>query len=258
MWHHKQRALSFGGDACRYDRARPGYPADLVSDLMRDAPTRVLDVGCGTGKAGLLFAACGCQVVGVEPDPAMAAVAADQGGLAVEVTTFEEWDPRGRTFDLVISGQAWHWVNPHAGLRKAADVLVDNGRLAVFWNRAFHDDAVRAGLDGIYERVAPDISAVSVVRGAVPDTQLGHDMGIDGHSDLALETSRTYHWDLRYGRAQYLDLLQTHSDHLILSADVLQVLLAEIGALIDRLGGHLVVHYRTTLRTAVRVPRDRS
>jgi SAM-dependent methyltransferase len=266
MWRHRQRALSFGADARRYDRARPGYPAGLVSDLMRDAPRRVLDVGCGTGKAGLQFAARGCQVVGVEPDPGMAAVAAEQddrggspppvgGDLTVEVATFEEWDPRGRTFDLVISGQAWHWVDPQAGPRK---VLVDGGRLAAFWNRASYDDAVRADLDAIYERVAPSISTVSVVRGAVPDAQLGHDLGIDGHRDFAPGASRIYHWDLNYTRAQYLDLLQTHSDHLMLPADVLEELLTEIGALIDRLGGHLAVRYRTTLRTAVRVPRDRS
>lgn len=275
MWRHRQRALSFGADARRYDRARPGYPRELVSDLMRDGPRRVLDVGCGTGKASLLFAARGCQVVGVEPDPAMAAVAAASappvggdppgeggasappvgGDLTVEVTTFEDWDPRGRTFDLVISGQAWHWVDPDAGLRKAADVLVDGGRLAAFWNRAFYDDATRADLDGIYERVAPEISAVSVVRGAAPDAQLGHALGVDGHRDFVPEAVRIHYWDLTYTRAQYLDLIQTHSDHLMLPADVLRALLAEIGALIDRRGGHLGVRYRTTLHTAVRPPR---
>jgi SAM-dependent methyltransferase len=47
----RRRALSFGEDAAQYDRARPTYPAALVDDLMRGAPTRVLDVGCGTGIA---------------------------------------------------------------------------------------------------------------------------------------------------------------------------------------------------------------
>jgi len=35
-----------------------------------------------------------------------------QRGLEVEVATFQAWDPAGRAFDAVVSGQTWHWVNP--------------------------------------------------------------------------------------------------------------------------------------------------
>ncbi len=85
----------FGQDAVRYDRARPSYPTALIDDLVSDEPGRVLDVGCGTGKAARLFAARGCQVLGVEPDDRMAAVARSYG-IPVEVATFEAWDPAGR------------------------------------------------------------------------------------------------------------------------------------------------------------------
>jgi len=47
---HEQRetAESFGAEADRYDRARPSYPAELVSRLATTG-LDVLDVGCGTG-----------------------------------------------------------------------------------------------------------------------------------------------------------------------------------------------------------------
>jgi trans-aconitate methyltransferase len=55
----RRRAGSFGEAAEQYERARPSYPVELVDALMADHPGRVLDVGCGTGKAGRLFAVRG-------------------------------------------------------------------------------------------------------------------------------------------------------------------------------------------------------
>ena len=54
------------------------------------------------------------RVLGVKPDERMAELAR-QSGLEVEVTTFGNWDPAGRAFDMVIAAQAWHWIDPLAG-----------------------------------------------------------------------------------------------------------------------------------------------
>jgi hypothetical protein len=43
-------------------------------------------------------------VLGVEPDVQMVDLAR-RSGLEIDVTTFEAWDPAGRTFDAVLS---WH------------------------------------------------------------------------------------------------------------------------------------------------------
>ena len=81
-------AESFGAEAEQYDRTRPGYPPALIDDLLSGGARDVLDIGCGTGIAGRLFLARGCQVLGVEPDARMAGVAGTQG-LTVEVARFE-------------------------------------------------------------------------------------------------------------------------------------------------------------------------
>ena len=52
-----------------------------------------------------MFAVRGCRVLGVEPDDRMAAVARSHR-IEVEVATFEEWDPAGRTFDYSMPARA--------------------------------------------------------------------------------------------------------------------------------------------------------
>ncbi|MER7272885.1 class I SAM-dependent methyltransferase [Dactylosporangium sp. NPDC000244] len=133
---HEQRAVaeSFGADAERYNRARPGYPAALIERILAGSPGRtVLDVGCGTGIVARQLQAAGCSVLGVDPDPRMAEVARRQG-LEVEVARIEAWDPAGRAFDAVVAGQTWHWVEPVGGAATAARALRPGGLLALFWN----------------------------------------------------------------------------------------------------------------------------
>src|SRR4051812_38470681 len=105
----RERALSFGTIAERYDRFRPAYPAALIDDLAALRPRLTLDAGCGTGKAAAALAGRGLAVLGIEPDLRMANTAR-RHGIEVEVASFEAWDARGREADLIVSGEAWHWI----------------------------------------------------------------------------------------------------------------------------------------------------
>src|SRR5215472_6180709 len=90
-----------------YDRARPDYPEQLFDDLFALANlgpgARVLEIGCGTGKASLSLARRGCELHCVESGAKLAAIA--RFNLAqfplVEVATalFETWKPPGFDFD---------------------------------------------------------------------------------------------------------------------------------------------------------------
>ena len=246
----RQRALIFGSLAEAYDRARPSYPTALIDDLMSERPKSVLDVGCGTGKAARLLIERGCEVLGVEPDERMAAIAAGHG-VNVEVTTFEDWDPSARTFDLLTSAQAWHWVDPLIGAQKSASVLRPGGRLALFWNHLHHEPQVLAALAPVYERVAPAIAANTMALGVLPDSERGRDtaaLGATGRfGDIE---ARAYAWQRSFTRAEWLDYLRTCSDHAMLPEATLEALLDAVGAAIDGLGGAIAVPYSTILITA--------
>jgi SAM-dependent methyltransferase len=236
---NRARAESFGAAAEAYDRVRPSYPRALVDDLVAGAPADALDVGCGTGKAARLLAERGLPVLGVEVDARMAAVARAHG-IAVEVGTFEHWDAAGRRFDLIISGQAWHWIDPDAGAVKAAALLRPHGLLAPFWNFSTVDADLRARIDAAYARIAPHVTDRSVVRSGGPATI---PPAADQLRAAGLFTSvehRRYPWERDYTRDEWLALVRTHSDHSTLPVGQLAALLDAVGDVI----GNQLVHAR--------------
>jgi SAM-dependent methyltransferase len=241
----RRRASSFGDDAAQYDRVRPGYPAALIDRLMGERPHDVLDVGCGTGIVARLLTDRGCEVLGLEPDPRMAEVAR-RNGVHIEAGTFEEWDPAGRRFDLLTAGQAWHWVDPHRGAAKAAQVLRPGGRIGLFWNQAHPDASVRPALDAAYGRHARELAERSVLLGQ-RDTSLYDSVAeAIAHTD-AFETVSVemFHHEIVYSCAQWIDLAATHSDHHTLPP----AQLADVRAEVDRVGGQVPVRYEAALVT---------
>ena len=253
MHEDRARAGSFGEDAVLYDRARPSYPAALVDALMVNQPQEVLDVGCGTGIAGRLFADRECRVLGVEPDPRMAAVAR-RHGLAVECATFEMWEPLDRRFDLLVCGQAWHWVDPDAGAEKATAVLRPGGRIGLFWNQGRPVGDIGPALDEVYRRIAPDLEEYSILL-----RPLGHERFEAAASGLAatgafdVPTVTAYAWSRSYTSKEWIDHLMTHSDHRTLPQVPRAALLEEISTAIRGLGGTFRVDYTCWLVTAIRL-----
>jgi SAM-dependent methyltransferase len=243
------RASSFGADADQYDRARPTYPPALVDDLTTDTPRDVLDIGCGTAKAGRLFVERGCAVLGLEPDARMAAVAGRYLSV-VEVASFEAWDTAGRGFDLAVAGQAWHWVDPVVGAARLAAIVRPGGRFGLFWNLGRHEDAIRPAIDAAYERVAP--ARVPSSLGPVREDTAGYVEPIAATGAFEPVEERIYRWQHRYTRAEWLDQLPTHSDHRLLAGDDRARLLDAVGAVIDDFGGSFTMDYVTVLVTARR------
>jgi SAM-dependent methyltransferase len=251
LFEERRRAESFGEVAELYDRTRPSYPQALVDALLADAPDSVLDIACGTGIAGALFAARGCEVLGVELDPRMAAIARARG-LDVEVAPFEAWEPAGRSFELAICAQAWHWLAPQPALAKAASALSAGALLGLFWNFGNPPADVAARLRPIYAQLEPGLERYSVL--------LGHHEGrIDsGLAAIAEQPSfdepekREFPWSKQYDTAGWLNFLQTHSDHQTLAPERLERLLDAVGQALDELGGSFEMSYTAMLVSARR------
>ncbi|MEU9608938.1 class I SAM-dependent methyltransferase [Streptomyces sp. NPDC048057] len=257
---HQQRAVarSFGVDATRYDRARPRYPDALVHrilDLVAAAgPPRVLDVGCGTGIVARQFLDAGCDVLGVEPDPRMADLAR-RSKITVEEAAFEDWDPAGRTYDAVVAGQAWHWVDPVAGAARAARALRPGGLLAPFWNAFELPPDLADAVTEVCRRALPD--APFDVRALGRGTADGYGTLLSGAVDGIRATGAfeepqqwRHDWELTYTCDAWLDQLPTQGAFTRLPAPALAAVLEGVGAAVDARGGRFTMRYATVAVTA--------
>lgn len=251
----EQVAQSFGDDARRYDRARPSYPDDMVRRILDAGPgPDVLDVGCGTGIAARQFQAAGGRVLGVEPDPRMAEPARESG-IEVDVSTFEAWDPAGRTFDAVVAGQAWHWVDPVAGAAKAARVLRPGGRLAVFWNVFQPPPDLTEAFGAVYRRVVPELTAIfdratPILTGYQAMFRTAAD-GIRTSDAFGDPEQWHFEWQRPYTRDEWLAQVPTFGGFSRLPPAARDELAAGIGAAVDAVGGRFVMRYDTVVVTAV-------
>lgn len=251
-------AESFGVDPRRYDRARPTYPQSVVERILTASPGRtVLDVGCGTGIVARQLRAAGCVVLGVEPDPRMARVAT-ASGVAVEIAAFETWDPAGRTIDAVVSGTAWHWVDPVAGATKAAQVLGAGGVLAPFGSVYQLPPPLAEALAAAYRRAAPDSPLAAGRRsdGSLLDAYQGLYLtaaeGIRAAGGFDEPELWRDDWERTYARDELLELVRTSGGLTSLDPGQADRVLATVAGAAAELGDTVTLPYATWGLTAVR------
>ena len=220
---------TFDEDAELYDKARPHYPHQLFDDLIQLASLkpggRLLEIGCGTGRATVPLARLGFRILGVELGENMAAIArrnlAPFSGVRVEVTPFESWDSGGQMFDLAFCAQVWHWLDPDVRYRKAADLLKPFGFLAIVdVEHAFPQDADPFFFDvqDIYRAIGeehPDEEWPPPLPEDVPDFR----EEIEATGLFGDFHSRRYAWEVMYAADEYIDLLNTFSGHIAMQPE---------------------------------------
>jgi SAM-dependent methyltransferase len=227
------RGLSFGAVAARYERFRPGYPAELVDRVLAYAgrPVRTaLEIGAGTGKATRAFAGRGIAVTATDPDPEMLRELRRHLPPAVVTvrSAFEDLQPT-QTYDLVFAAAALHWTDPADRWTRIAALLEPDGVFASFGG-SIHlsddpvEDAVRAARapfladDGV---PSPDGTAADS-RMQWPGTELEQSEWFGDVQQWPIERR------LRLSARDYVGHLSTVSAYLQLKPSERQTVLARI------------------------------
>lgn len=113
--------------------------ADIL-DLIPQAPTRVLDVGAGSGRDAAVLAEMGHEVVAVEPSRSMR-LGAQNIHKKSDILWLDDMLPNlsgvkklGVKFGFILLSAVWMHVAPHTrakAFRSLVDLLEEKGRLVI-------------------------------------------------------------------------------------------------------------------------------
>lgn len=252
------KAGSFDREAQSYDRFRLGYPDTLFDAMAETAElgrgAKVLEIGCGTGKATVSLAERGYAVTAIEPGGDLIAVAEEKLRRHPNVTFiesgFEDADLPAESFNLAVAAMSLHWVDKDVRFKKPHDVLKPGGSLAILYNWPLAGEAS----DHFYQA----LQAVAQRHGfpedsfhPVKEEQLGINPPIDTSLFEAPEFFVSWR-DIAYeSGSDYAGFLATLSQVSVLPEEVRQRFLEDVERLIeDEFGNRLELPFASTLALA--------
>jgi SAM-dependent methyltransferase len=220
------------------------------------AGARIFEIGAGTGTATRRLLDLGAErLIAVEPDPRLADFLRRNNpdpALNVIVSAFEDAVFKHTTFDLGVSGTAFHWVEEDRALAKIALLLRPGGWWAAFWN-VFGDDSRPDRFHEATKELLGGPSSPSAGERGVP-------FGLDAEARLValrrtggfdIIDSRMSTWSLILNPDQVVALYGTYSN--ISIRPDREAVLAELGRVArEKFGGRVVRNMITSLYIARR------
>lgn len=109
-----------------------------------------------------------------------------------------------RSFDLIVSAQAWHWLDPSVAYEKAHQLLKDQGHIALFWKIQEYDKSeFLQDLKKLYIQHCPKYHNPGAILSAERDLVI---------SPLFCDfEKKEYFIDINYNREKYAQLVSTMS-----------------------------------------------
>jgi SAM-dependent methyltransferase len=195
---HSAATEGYGKAAATYARARPSYPDVAVDWLLAKLgyPSRVLEVGAGTGKFTAQLVDRELAVLAVEPVAAMRERLAALGHLvsAVEATA-ERLPFATASVGSLVASQSLHWTDVDLALAEFDRILTPAGSIGLIWNFRDVDVPWQRDLDAL----------LSELRGDAPHSRDGRwERAVDA-SDFEIVASDAWQWSVLTDEAGVLE-----------------------------------------------------
>lgn len=237
-----------------YDKYRPGYPNELIETIFSvtqlDENADILEIGSGPGTATTLLASKGCMIHCIEPSEELIGLAKKKlqySGVVFSNTTFEDWYPNKHVFDMVVSAQAFHWIERTIAYNKTSKVLKDNGWLVLFWNMyPRNEEPVTRKVDEVYKRILPRVSPFNYSEDIIEKRRV--DIEISGYFKDVLV--RRFFWTKSYSTEEYIGYLSTFGVYSRLTEMTRLEFFRELRRAIDSCGGVIEKQYVSILYVA--------
>jgi SAM-dependent methyltransferase len=118
-------------DVANLHIAQENYVNFLISHIP-DGVTRILDVGCGTGRIAKRLVDMGYQVDCVSPSPFLSNQARELLGSTSHIfeCSYEQLQTENR-YDLILFGESFQYIAPEHPIKKTLDFLNQGGYLLI-------------------------------------------------------------------------------------------------------------------------------
>ncbi|MGI8433524.1 MAG: class I SAM-dependent methyltransferase [Nocardioidaceae bacterium] len=177
----RQRAGTFGSVAAQQAGHRPGYPDEAVAWLVGEIPRRILELGADRGGLTVALSLLGHEVIATDPSAAVLAVLPAAATSVTRVQSRAEDIPlSSSSVDIVVTDQAFHWLDSDQALPEIARVLRPGGEVALVSN------------DG--DRMVPWVRRLFELVDVPSHHELGGEPFDDTDTFVLTGTRRFRHW----------------------------------------------------------------
>jgi ubiquinone/menaquinone biosynthesis C-methylase UbiE len=214
-----KRASLFNTAAIAYDKFRPGYPEQLIDDMLNlaDVATSscLLEVGCGTGKATVQVAKRGYSIDCIDPGANLLELAKKNCKAWPSVRfhhgKFEQADLNPNHYDLIYSAQAFHWIDQNLRWSLCRKYLLPKGAVSVLHNYSpIPHQGTGKELTERLEQITAGVAKVDDHEASIRKwTKEMEQSGV-----FAVVYVRRYNWIRSFTTEQYIGLFTTFSDFL--------------------------------------------
>ncbi len=142
-------------------------------------------------------------------------------------------------FDMLYSATAFHWIPAEIGFKKAYRIIKKGGTLALFWNRPSvnsKEDPLHQKIQSVYNKFLPEWS-----HKADNTSRYSSAMNeIKNYGFINMEL-KTYHNTRTMTGLEYVELLNTYSDHRALSKSIQLSFFNAIRESIEEFGNEVII-----------------
>ncbi len=240
-----------------YGKMRPGYPSELYDDIFEmialNESCNVVEIGIGAGQATLPVLKTGCKVTAVEYGKNLTELCRqkfkDFPNFSVVNMKFEDYECERNSWDLIYCASAFHWIPEEIGYPKVFDMLKSGGVFARFANHPYKDKE----REGLWKEIQK-LYAIYMPGNPAPNEYTEEDA--KNRADIASKYGFTdisyklYYRTRSFTAEEYLELLNTYSDHVALTEDIRKKFFSQIRDAINDYGRQITIFDTIDLQLA--------
>ncbi len=240
---------TFNENVKNYDSIRPCYPDKLFEDIFKfsvlSSESNVLEIGIGTGQATKPFLDKNCNLTAVELGENLADYCRvkfeNYKNISIINDDFLNCKLSDNSFDLIYSATAFHWIPQPSGYEKVKRLLSQNGIFALFWNHPFvskSDDKTNAASMEVYKKYRPSDKK----QFEFCEDNYKIKLAELANNGFEIVFSDVYNRVRRLSADEYIDLLNTYSDHRALDKKVRQDFEFDMRKALNSVGGYINIY----------------